>query len=568
MRQCLGKYLTPLLFVFYSIAFAQEVNSNPFQLVDATIDSVHTAMQQRTLTCVQLVDSYLNRIKRFNLDLTRGAPINALVAINPSLYEEAARLDQSYQQTGKWLGPLHCIPVLLKDNIDTADITTSAGSLALLGSQPVKDAFIVEQLRKSGAIILGKSAMDELSGDMIGISSRSGRIGNAFDPQQNPGGSSGGSGAAISANFAMLAVGTDNSGSIRIPAVFNGIYGLRPTTGLISQTGIFPRGNLDGVAGPMARTVKDLAIMLDVLAKSDPRDRKTATVTRTNSYTDFLKPEGLKGKRIGVIRSGAGIEPFKTSNKAAEEIFNATLKKLETLGVTLIDVHLSEFDTQRDNNMAGEVEDINNYLRSFPSTRKDYRDICKSDRTRAFQGGLKGCLSHLKNTAKRGGARYESVLAMFVANRKYVESNMEKHQLDALIMPISTVGSATYDPMAVNTWQLPIASNAGMPAITIIGGYTPTPIKMPVGLELIGKSYGEGLLIEMAYAFEQNSGPRLVPTLPEAALPSPLMAMSIPSLNNLWTVIGNAAYDKVLKNGKKEDLTAQKFGEIVRGVVG
>src|SRR5580658_3746684 len=247
--------------------------------------SIHTAIEQHQLTCEQLINHYLERIKQYNLSTAKHAPINAFNEINPTALDQARQLDNHYSQTQKLSGSLHCIPVVLKDNIDTYDATTTSGTLALLGNQPNQDAFLVSQLRKAGAIILAKGGMDELASGFSGISSRSGRIGNAYDPDKNPGGSSGGPAAAVSANFAMIGIGTDNSGSVRIPAAFNGIVGLRPSTGLISQRGIFPAGNLDGTAGPLARNVEDLARLLDVIAQEDPQDKKTISVPRVATYT-------------------------------------------------------------------------------------------------------------------------------------------------------------------------------------------------------------------------------------------------------------------------------------------
>ncbi len=340
------------------------LQKHSFQLDNATISSVHTAMKAHKLTCIELITRYLTRIKIHNLNLERGAPINAFVALNPNVFSQAKALDHYYTSTGNFSGPMHCIPVVVKDNIDTVDTPSTSGSLAMLGSQPTKDAFLVHKLREAGALIIGKGAMDEFASGMDGISSRSGRVGNAYNPNQNPGGSSSGPGAAVSANFAMIGIGTDNSGSVRIPAAFNGIYGLRPSTGLISQSGIFPRGNMDGVAGPMARTIKDLAITLSVIASSsDPNDPKTQLEThRTAAYTDYLKPDGFEHKRIGIIISVGDKKTFDENNKSATEIFDKTFKNLQRFGATLIRVKLPRFNSDRNNNMAGEIQEINEYL--------------------------------------------------------------------------------------------------------------------------------------------------------------------------------------------------------------
>lgn len=536
-----------------------------FQLVDATIAQVHAAMKAHQLTCVQLIKDYLTRIKTYDLSLARGAPINAFVALNPNVFSEARKLDEYYAKTGHFMGPMHCIPIIVKDNIDTVDTPSTSGSLALLGSQPVTNAFLVQKLRDAGGIIIGKGAMDEFASGMDGISSKSGRVGNAYDPNQNPGGSSAGPGAAVSANFAMVGIGTDNSGSVRIPAAYNGIYGIRPSTGVISQSGIFPRGNLDGVAGVMTRTVPDLATTLSVIASSsDPKDPKTEiAVHRPVSYAEFLKPNALKGKRIGIITSVGGKKTFDANNQSAMVIFNQTFADLRKFGAVLIKVKLPKFDSNREHNMAGEIQDVNGYLASFPSTRKNYRDICTSNRTRTF-GGVSDCLKHIKDTAVRGGQIYKQVLATFKKNRAYVLQIMKVNHLAALIMPLNAEGGPSYNSERVNTGRAAVSSNAGLPAITIIGGYTKSKPSMPVGLELIGKMYGEGELISLAYSYEAHLAKRPLPIMPGPAKPSPLLQMSIPQINNLFTIIGYDSYRKYLKHSKKQMIKPQDFARLVR----
>jgi len=545
---------------FANAVFASEIK---FHLQKATIDSVQTAIKKRRLTCVQLVERYLDRIKKYNLALNRGAPINAYASINPSVLSEAKKLDEYFASTGKLIGPLHCIPVIVKDNIDTIDSPSTSGSLSMLGSQPNRDAFLVKKLREAGAVILGKGAMDEFASGMIGVSSRSGRVGNTFEPLQNSGGSSAGVAAAVSANFAMIGIGTDNSGSIRIPAAYNGVYGLRPSTGLVSQSGVFPRGNLDGLAGPIARNVKDLAIVLAVIAQSDPSDLKTVDVPRVDSFTKKISENFLKGKRIGVIQSVAKINVFKSKKESTNKIFSQALEKFKALGATLVDIKLDKFDTNRKNNMAGEVQEINRYLASFPSTRKDFKDICQSGRTQIFEG-VKGCVKHIRDTTSKNSKAYRRVVKMFVKNRDYVQAIMKDESLDVLIMPINTNGAASYDLSGVNTARAPVSSNSGLPSMTIIAGYTAAENSMPVGMELIGKMYDEQALIAMANEFAANTKPHLLPQLGTPA-DEKLMTYSISQLNNLFTRIGYMAFNKVLLKGKPEDLSAKKFTSIVKG---
>ena len=286
--------LASLTLINIAIASNKSKNNLPFFLEEATIESIHNAIKNHQITCKELVNKYLERIKLYNLSISKHAPINAFTEININVLDQAKKLDDAYSKTQQLSGSLHCIPVVLKDNINSYDSTSTSGTLSLLGNQPHQDAFLVAKLREAGAIILGKGGMDELASGMFGINNRNGRIGNAYDPDKNPGGSSGGSAVAVSANFAMIGIGSDNSGSVRIPAAFNGIYGLRPSTGLISQQGIFPAGNLDGTAGPLARNVEDLARVLDVIAKEDQNDTKTTHIPRVSTYTVYLNKNGLK----------------------------------------------------------------------------------------------------------------------------------------------------------------------------------------------------------------------------------------------------------------------------------
>lgn len=560
--------LIDLLFLLLLNHAIYAKNTAFFKLEEATIDSVHAAIKTHQLTCVQLVSAYLDRIKKYNLSVDKAPPINAITEINASVLNDAQAVDDAYSKTKQLIGPLHCIPILLKDNIDSFDMTMTSGSLALLGNQPTKDAFLVSRLRKAGAIMLGKAGMDEFAWGMFGISSRSGRIGNAYDPTQNPGGSSGGSAAAVSANFAMIAIGSDNSGSVRIPAAFNGVFGLRPSTGLISQQGIFPMGALDGIAGPLTRTTKDLAIVLDVLAQPDARDNKTVNVPRVKTYTAFLNANGLKGKRIGVVHHVEKVDTFEKMPETVTRVLQASLQKMRELGATIVDVDLPQFDNNRENNQAGEIQDVNDYLASFPSVRKNFSDICESDRTRTF-GQPKKCLQFITSTPKKNSQSYQRALIIFSKNKRYVEKMMDQYHLDVLFIPISTHGSATYDGLTVNTWRAPVSSNAGLPSLAMTIGYSPSD-KMPIGIELVGKQFAEASLIEIAYAYEQHTAARKIPVL--AGVNQSLSMLSIPELNNLFSVVGYQAYNKVLKNRQpdvgvadvpKIDLQADVFRQIV-----
>lgn len=551
-----------LLTAATSVAIA---NHHPQIIEEATIASIHHAIKNHQITCEQLVNQYIERIKSYNLSAATHAPINAFTVINTNAIDQARKLDADYAKTKTLTGSLHCIPFVLKDNIDSYDAISSAGTLALLGNQPNQDAFLVTKLREAGAIILGKNGMDELAAGMFGVSSRSGRIGNAYDADKNPGGSSGGSAAAVSANFTMIGIGTDNSGSVRIPAAFNGIYGLRPSTGLISQRGIFPAGNVDGTAGPLARTVEDLARTLDVIAKEDTHDAKTANIKRPTTYTAYLNKNGLQGKRIGIVRNIGGVSTYEAMPENISALFKQSLQALQRSGAIIIDnIALSQFNNNRDANMAGMRQDINDYLASFPAVRKDYQDLCESNRTRVY-GDIDKCLDFFKSMPIRFGKEHKNALDIFNKNKTYVETIMNNEHLDALLIPISRMGVATYDAKEVNTWQAPVSSNAGLPAIAINFGYVDN---MPVGVELIGKQFAEGSLIEMAYAYEKNSRPRKTPVMPEKN--NTFEKFDLPAYNNLLANIGYQSYYDILMAHKSnqawQDLTPTVFKNIVNHI--
>ena len=267
---------------------------------EATIAGIHGALASRDVTCVQVVQAYLRRIEAYD---DRGPALNALISINPAALETAAELDRVQTSSRAPLRPLHCIPIVLKDNYDTADMPTTGGSVTLAASIPLRDAFVVRKLREAGAIVLGKANLMELARGGTTVSSLGGQTKNPYDLTRTPGGSSGGTGAAIAASFGVAGTGSDTGQSVRSPASAQSLVGLRPTRGLISRTGIIPVSITQDEAGPITRTVEDAARMLDVMAGYDPDDPITAfgasRIPRT--YTAFLNRDALKGARIGVL---------------------------------------------------------------------------------------------------------------------------------------------------------------------------------------------------------------------------------------------------------------------------
>ncbi|MBA3535139.1 MAG: amidase [Tatlockia sp.] len=528
-----------------------------FQLEEATISDLQSAFKKEEITCEQLVLAYIDRIKNYDLSIADSAPINAITEINRSALDDARKLDKDYKTSKKLSGPLHCVPIILKDNIDSFDTTTTAGSFSLLGNQPIHDAYLTKRLREAGAIILAKGGMDEFAWGMKGISSRNGRIGNAYNGNKNPGGSSGGPAAAVSANFALAGIGSDNSGSVRVPAAFNGLVSLRPSTGLISQAGMFPMGKLDGIAGPITRTVSDLAALLDVLANtySDGKIK--------NKYTISLNKTGLQNKRIGIVKQVGNIDTFSGMPEDVMQLMKKAYSDMEKQGATFVDIKFDKFDVNRDLNQAGEIQDINNYLNSYPASRKDFRDICVSNRTRNF-GDQEKCLAFMIKIDKDALKKIKDAKAIFLKNKNYVEHTMNERHLDALFIPISTKGVASYDWATVNTWRAPVSSNSGMPSISFIVGYLQG---MPVGIELVGRQDAEPTLIEMAYAYELGAPKRQVPVMPLANLK--VQKLSIAEFNNLINQLGKLTYEKVLKQegNNEKKLTAEVFKAIVQSLL-
>lgn len=543
-----GVYLTCCLFLISFCVNASSVNH--FDISKQNIHSLTTMISQKEITCEQVIASTLNRIKKYNLDISRGAAINAFTAINPLALDTARAMDNQFNQTQQLVGALHCVPVIVKDNIDTIDTPSTSGTFALLGSQPIQDAFLVEQLKKAGAIIVGKGNMDELAFGAIGISGRLGRTGNAFDPTQNPGGSSGGPAAAVSAGFALIGIGTDNSGSIRIPAAFNGIFGLRPSTGLISQSGIFPRGSLDGVAGPLTRSVDDMAIVLSVMSQPDHK----------KDYQALLTKKSLENMTIGLVKTVAKQDVYHDMPEDIHQKVQTFLQQLKTLGANIKSIDFPEFIIERDNNMAGEVEEINAYLNSFPSTRKSYDDICLSRRTMI---NIKDCLKHIKSTAVKGSEPYKNTLQMFDKNRAYVQQLMQKNNIDVLIAPISTKGTATYDVLSINTWKLPLSSNSGLPALAMTIGYSNEKPFMPISMQMIGKYLDEVTLLQIAKIIEKNSQPLRSPDLGNPKDDLMLSNLNIDEMNNFFSLLGMNTFKKFLWYHQAEELTPEIFNAIL-----
>lgn len=323
------------------LLLAGHVCAQSFQVTERSIADIQQAPQAGTITCHELVNQYQQRIHTLD---KKGPKVNAILYVNPRALQEADAMDQEFKRSGK-LKPLGCIPIVLKDNFDTADMPTTAGALSLRGAQPDQDAFAVKRLRENGALILGKTNPQEFASGGISVSSLGGQVQNSYDLSRTPGGSSGGTGAAVAANFAAAGTGSDTGGSIRSPASANNLVGLRPTQGLISRDGIVPVSYTQDTIGPITRTAADTAGMLDIMAGYDPNDPVTSVSAGNipKTYTAYLK-NGLKGARLGVVTNLFGSGPEYTE---VNRVMTRAIDILKKQGAVIVPIEDDLLDTDR-----------------------------------------------------------------------------------------------------------------------------------------------------------------------------------------------------------------------------
>lgn len=473
--------------VFPSQPVAQAV---PFPL-EATIPELQAAMESGELTSLELVDFYLARIAAYD---DAGPMLNAFIYVNPAAREQAAALDAERAASGP-SGPLHGIPIVLKDNINTADMPTTAGSRGLEGFIPSEDAFQVRKLREAGAIIIGKANMEEFANGYRALSSLGGQTLSPYDLRRDPGGSSGGPAVAVTANFAMAGFGTDSCGSVRFPAVLNDLYGLRPTEGLTSRSGLIPLSTTLDTMAPMARSVVDLAIALDATAGVDPEDPTTEPVDA--SYVAAVDASGLTGRRIGVVDFHLGSD--------LDVPMRAALDDMRANGVEIVDVTLPggadvgqifyEFHAAFDE-----------YLAAQPSapirSLQELVDLGVEDPQ--FQEMLRGELA----VATPDFPGRLAALAGRPAFRDKVAALMDDLDLDAIFYPESPLPAPLIGHGA-SPFDCQSAGYGGLPAIAIPAGFTPDGL--PVGFELMGRPFAEETLIAMAAGYEAHTNHRLLP---------------------------------------------------------
>ena len=511
-------------------SFEQTAAVAPFELDEATVSSLQEAMGAGRYTSRRIVELYIERINAID----RGGPaLRSVSEVNPDAVAIADRLDAE-RRAGRVRGPLHGIPVLLKDNIDTGDrMMTTAGSLALEGSRAARDAFVAARLREAGAVILGKTNLSEWANfrstkSTSGWSGRGGQVKSPYVLDRNPCGSSSGSGTAAGANLATIAVGTETDGSIVCPSSASALVGIKPTVGLVSRSGIIPISGTQDTAGPMARTVTDAAILLQALTSVDPLDEATArSRTHARNYTAALRADGLKGARIGVAR-----RKYFGYSRAADALIETAIAKLAQQGATIIDpadiptaerLDDCEFEILLYEFKAG----LNEYLsRLGPGVKvRSLADLIafnlrEKDREMPFFGQEILVSAEKKGPLTSPAYRRAHVACRTRARAGGIDAVMTRLKLDAIVAP---TGSPAWLTDLVNGDHFLGSSStpaavAGYPNITVPAGFAHG---LPVGLSFFGRAWSEATLIQYAFAYEQATRHRKPPRFTPSAAFSP-----------------------------------------------
>lgn len=446
----------------------------------------------------------------------KGPAINAIILTNPRALEEADRLDAVLKETGKLSGPLHGIPVMLKDNVDTYDMATTAGSLSLKGFVPDDDAFITACLRNAGALILAKTNLHEFAIWGETISSILGQTVNPYDTTRTPGGSSGGTGAAIACNIGIIGIGTDTINSIRSPSSANSLVGIRPTIGLVSRDGIVPYSLTQDTAGPICRTVEDCVRTLDVIAGYDQADAETSWCLgrKPESYLPYLKVDGMRGKRIGVLESFFGKEDI---NQSVNDVVREAMKCFEKGGATLVSITEDIDSAWLTRDVSVHLDDFKTHLNSYLSALRPDAPVHSMEEVLASGKYHPGVEENMMTALKLdvGTPEYNKKIIRQIEVRVRIMDIMAKLELDAIVYPhqqqlVCKIGDGQKQRNGV------LCSVTGFPSIAVPAGFAPdpnAPIGVPVGMEIIGRPFSEPTLIEIAYGFEQASHLRKPPLL-------------------------------------------------------
>lgn len=497
--------------------------TDEFTLLETSIAEIHDAMEREELSAEDLTEQYLSRIDAYNEDL------NAIITVNPDAEERASDLDAEFEASGP-VGPLHGIPIILKDNVNTEDLPTSSGNVLFEETVPPADAFITEQLREAGGIILAKANMGEFASG--GLSSLGGQARNPYDTAHSTGGSSAGSGVAMAANLGTISIGTETWGSILSPSTKNSLVGIQPTTGLISRDGIAPLSETLDSAGPITRNVADAAQMLDVIAGYDPADQRTAEGAGhipDASYTDFLNEEGLSDARLGIPRALIQDDPEETGAEVGQplqvaNLFDEAVEDLESAGARIVDPVEIPSDTKE---LAGDIGIpiiINEFKRDFTAYLdnlgdaapvEDMEEILDSETIEGSILGLFESAVEADIDATDEGVEYLRAIRDQRLLRNGILSVMRENELDAIIYPTDNRTPAMIEgsrdpPDTLSPSPRTLSPIPNLPSITIPAGYTEDP-DLPVGLSFLGPQYSEPRLIELGYSYEQRTELREIP---------------------------------------------------------
>ncbi|MYE33888.1 MAG: amidase [Gemmatimonadales bacterium] len=506
-----------LSFVLAFAAAPVPLHPQAFEVEEATVAEVHAAFRSGDLTCEGLVARYLARIDAYD---QQGPRLNSIAVVNPRALEEARSLDAAFA-SGGLTGPLHCIPVLLKDQVETSDMPTTYGSALFAGYMSERDGTIVTRMKDAGALIIAKTNMGEFASRYVG--SGFGIIRNAYDPQRNPSGSSGGTGSGVAANLGMIGIGEDTGGSIRGPAAVASLVGLRPTLPLVSRFGMMPANPTTDTMGPMTRTVMDAAILLDVIAGFDPNDPVTAYSVGQipESYADGLDAGALAGARIGVIR-----EPMDRSVDTSSEGFRQVRARMEAAIGTLRDLGAEVFDVAipgiegvaaifgANSYETEEVTDA--YLAELRDPPyRTLASILLSGRVNPWRAA--GMADLLGKTTRDPG--YLEYLLARDQVREDVIATMAEHDLDAFVYatfdhpPDLIAEDVETNPAPADRYALgdnrSLSPLTALPALTVPAGFTDDGL--PVGLEFLGRPFTEAMLLGFGYAYEQATNHRRSP---------------------------------------------------------
>ena len=474
-----------------------------FDAFELTIPELQAAMERGETTSQQLVSQYLDRISAFD---QHGPQLNAIIYINPRAIEEAAALDRERAARGA-RGPLHGIPIVLKDNYDTYDMPTTASAIALTGFVPSDDGYQVRKLREAGAVFIGKTNMHEFARGIETVSSLGGQTLNPYDPRRNPGGSSGGTAAAVAANFAAVGMGSDTCGSIRIPAANNNLFGLRVTQGLSSRDGIIPLSHTQDVGGPIARSMIDLVTVLDATVGVDPADEQTASAKdhTPETFHEYLTAGALKGARLGLLAGYLREEaPFGQVSKVVRQ----AVAIMTDNGAEVVEIDIEGLDELLKKSSVIDMEfkfDLDNYLQQSNTPVQSLSEILETGR---YHAALEERYRR-SDDAEENSEEYLNRLANREDVARLLVEAITTHNLDALVYPTLRV-----KPRFVGESQFGslcrIAAHSGVPAISLPAGFTPDGV--PVGVELLAKPFEEGRLIALGYAYEQVAKPRRPPS--------------------------------------------------------